>query len=591
MNEENQTTKVKKGGKAKKIIIAILVVVIIAAIVVGILMATGVLNVNLSKKSKMAAGVEKLGESFTSPFTSLPEKITTNGAEIKVLNNISADSATEFSTQLSAKIDELDIEELSTSDQSVIDTIKEILNVSTLGLDVRYDGKDSAYINVNGKVDDVELSGEVVYDGSQLGIRSEEINSKWLVLKQEDLIDALEESGLDMDELKNMTSATTDQAEKLAESVNVDEKTQKEIEERYSQVLEDYINKKSKDIEKERTKVEVDGKDKSCQKLSLELDDDDIKDLLKQYVKTFKDDNQLKEILTDCMNAYAEIAEEAGEEEAAEELKSAMDELYNNIDKINDEIDDAELDMSLELVVYATTTNVYRTDIIINTESAKIKLETTFNKESTVMEISASASGMSMDIAKITLKEKENGVNLKVEPGEILTKQLGDKFTAEIDYTIEEKKSELTIKVDAGDLGSGTISLKTDITKNEDKAYEETSTISIDANVPNYVVAKMSLTAKSSIKVGDVSIPTISDKDAVDMTDETEVSDYITESEETITELLEKLEDIDALEPIIDAAKEAIENELGTVDNIIEENEKTTEKQETAEEIDKNLGL
>ena len=122
MNEENQTTKVKKGGKAKKIVIAIIAVIIIAAIVVGILLATGVLDVNLSKKSKMAAGVEKLGESFTTTFTSLPDKIKTSGAEIKVLNNISKDSATEFSTELSAKIDELDIDELSTSEQYLIST-------------------------------------------------------------------------------------------------------------------------------------------------------------------------------------------------------------------------------------------------------------------------------------------------------------------------------------------------------------------------------------------------------------------------------------------------------------------------------------
>lgn len=556
MNEENQTTKVKKGGKAKKIVIAIIAVIIIAAIVVGILLATGVLDVNLSKKSKMAAGVEKLGESFTTPFTSLPDKITTSGAEIKVLNNISKDSATEFSTELSAKIDELDIDELSTSEQSAIDTLKEILNVSSLGLDVRYDGKDSAYVNLNGKIDDVELSGEAVYDGSQLGIRSEEINSKWLVLKKADLIDLLEESEIDLDEIKKIASSATDQAEKLAKAVEIDEKTQKEIEERYSKILEDYINEKSKDIEKEKTKVEVDGKDKSCQKLTLELDEEDIKDLLKEYLKTFKNDSQIKDILTNCMDAYAEIAKEAGEEDVADELKDAIDELYNNIDEINDEIDSTELDVKLELVVYATTTNVYRTDIIINADSGKIKLETTFNKESTVMEISASMSGVSMDIAKITLKEKENGVNLKVEPSEMLTKEIGANFTVEVDYTIEEKKSDLTIKVDAGDKGTGTISIKTDITKNEDKAYEETSTISVDANVPSLLVAKMSFTAKTSIKVGDVSIPTISDKDAVDMTDETEVSNYMTESEEAMNDLLEKLESIDALESIIDSVQE-----------------------------------
>ena len=49
----------KNSNKVKKIIIAIIAVIIIAAITVGILLATGVWDVNLSKKSKMSAGIEK----------------------------------------------------------------------------------------------------------------------------------------------------------------------------------------------------------------------------------------------------------------------------------------------------------------------------------------------------------------------------------------------------------------------------------------------------------------------------------------------------------------------------------------------------
>ena len=66
MNEENQNQTTanqapkKKGGKAKKIIIAVVLIAVIAAIVVGVLMATGVIDLNLSKKSKMAAGVDQL---------------------------------------------------------------------------------------------------------------------------------------------------------------------------------------------------------------------------------------------------------------------------------------------------------------------------------------------------------------------------------------------------------------------------------------------------------------------------------------------------------------------------------------------------
>ena len=50
MNEENQTTKVKKSRKAKKIIIAVVAVIVVLAIVIGILIATGKFELNLSKK-------------------------------------------------------------------------------------------------------------------------------------------------------------------------------------------------------------------------------------------------------------------------------------------------------------------------------------------------------------------------------------------------------------------------------------------------------------------------------------------------------------------------------------------------------------
>ena len=78
----------KNSNKVKKIIIAIIAVIIIAAITVGILLATGVWDVNLSKKSKMSAGIEKLGESFTEPLKNLFEQNEENGNELKVLNNL-----------------------------------------------------------------------------------------------------------------------------------------------------------------------------------------------------------------------------------------------------------------------------------------------------------------------------------------------------------------------------------------------------------------------------------------------------------------------------------------------------------------------
>ena len=492
----------KKGGKLKKIIIAILAVVIIAAIVIGVLIATGKLDINLTKKSKMVAGVEKLGEAITDPIDAIVESAEKNGTKVKVLENIKKDSPVEISTEVSANIDDLTIENLSSSERSTLKSVIDIVNDSKIGLDFKYDGDKSVYAKIDGSVDSASISGELVYDGEQAGIRSEELNEKWLTISEDDLIDLLKESGLDIDDLNSTMSTSTEQMEKLAEKFDIDEKTQDEIAERYEKVLKDYIDEKSKDIETEKDKVEVDGKDKSCTKLTLELDDDDLKDLLKAYVKTFGKDKQVREILESSVEAVAEIAKEAGAEDEidVDELLNSIDMIYENIEYIEDSIDEIEFDGKAELIVYATTTNVYRTDIIIEAEGEKLKFETTYNKNSTVMDISYN----SIDVASITLTSTDNEIGLKVELSKTLAKTaMGGECYFEIKYKNSSSKSEMTVDVKAGNYGTVKVSAVTDINKNDDKEYSDTTTVSIDADIPNYVTAKMSITVKTSIKIGE----------------------------------------------------------------------------------------
>ena len=60
-----------------------------------------------------------------------------NGNELKVLNNYESSSAFEVSTELSTKIDKLEIEDAST-DQSDIDDIVDLLNQTKLKLTAKY---------------------------------------------------------------------------------------------------------------------------------------------------------------------------------------------------------------------------------------------------------------------------------------------------------------------------------------------------------------------------------------------------------------------------------------------------------------------
>lgn len=556
MEEEKKETKIKQPKKAVKIISIIIAIIAVIAIVIGILAATGKINLNFSKKSKMVSGIEKLSEAYTKPFDELSKNAEKNNLDIKLFDNLEKGSAIEASTEISANVDKLEVDGLTSSEKSTVKSVVDLINKSKIATNIRYDGKESAYIKLNGKLDSVEVSGEALYDGSQAALRSEQISSKWITISEDDLKDLADENGLDLDDLKETISESINQFSEISKSVQIDEKTQKEINEKYSKILKDYVNEKSKDIKSEKGTVEVDGKEKKCTKLTLKLNEKDIKKLAKNYLDAFAKDDQLKEILTSAAQSYADVMKSSGETSSAEEITNAVDELYNNIDKIKEEIDNADFSANIKLVVYSSNTNVYRTDIILDVEDTEVSLETTFNKEDTTTTISVNAQGISAEIATIKLKEEKNGASLKIEVSKFVKEQLGQKssddISLEIKYTTEKSKAEVSLAVNAGSYGSGTASISSDIEKNEDKEYAGNTTISVDVDAPDYLTAKMSMNMTSNIKIGGVSIPKVSSSESIDIKDEEGLQQYQEDAQTKAEKLLKDLQSIEALQSIIE---------------------------------------
>lgn len=556
MEEEKKETKIKQPKKAVKIISIIIAIIAVIAIVIGILAATGKINLNFSKKSKMVSGIEKLSEAYTKPFDELSKNAEKNNLDIKLFDNLEKGSAIEASTEISANVDKLEVDGLTSSEKSTVKSVVDLINKSKIATNIRYDGKESAYIKLNGKLDSVEVSGEALYDGSQAALRSEQISSKWITISEDDLKDLADENGLDLDDLKETISESINQFSEISKSVQIDEKTQKEINEKYSKILKDYVNEKSKDIKSEKGTVEVDGKEKKCTKLTLKLNEKDIKKLAKNYLDAFAKDDQLKEILTSAAQSYADVMKSSGETSTAKEITNAVDELYNNIDKIKEEIDNADFSANIKLVVYSSNTNVYRTDIILDVEDTEVSLETTFNKEDTTTTISVNAQGISAEIATIKLKEEKNGASLKIEVSKFVKEQLGQKssddISLEIKYTTEKSKAEISLAVNAGSYGSGTVSISSDIEKNEDKGYADNTTISVDVDAPDYVTAKMSMNMTSNIKIGGVSIPKVSSSESIDIKDEEGLQQYQEDAQTKAEKLLKDLQSIEALQSIIE---------------------------------------
>lgn len=556
MEEEKKETKIKQPKKVVKIISIIIAIIAVIAIVIGILVATGKINLNFSKKSKMVSGIEKLSEAYTRPFDELSKNAEKNNLDIKLFDNLEKDSAIEASTEISANVDKLEVDGLTSSEKSTVKSVVDLINKSKIATNIRYDGKESAYIKLNGKLDSVEVSGEALYDGSQAALRSEQISSKWITISEDDLKDLADENGLDLDDLKDTISESINQFSEISKSVQIDEKTQKEINEKYSKILKDYINEKSKDIKSEKGTVEVDGKEKKCTKLTLKLNEKDIKKLAKNYLDAFAKDDQLKEILTSAAQSYADVMKSSGETSTAKEITNAVDELYNNIDKIKEEIDNADFSANIKLVVYSSNTNVYRTDIILDVEDTEVNLETTFNKEDTTTTISVNAQGISAEIATIKLKEEKNGASLKIEVSKFIKEQLeqksSDDISLEIKYTTEKSKAEISLAVNAGSYGSGTVSISSDVEKNEDKEYANNTTISVDVDAPDYLTAKMSMNMTSNIKIGEVSIPKVSSSESIDIKDEEGLQQYQEEAQTKAEKILKDLQSIEALQSIIE---------------------------------------
>lgn len=556
MEEEKKETKIKQPKKVVKIISIIIAIIAVIAIVIGILVATGKINLNFSKKSKMVSGIEKLSEAYTRPFDELSKNAEKNNLDIKLFDNLEKDSAIEASTEILANVDKLEVDGLTSSEKSTVKSVVDLINKSKIATNIRYDGKESAYIKLNGKLDSVEVSGEALYDGSQAALRSEQISSKWITISEDDLKDLADENGLDLDDLKDTISESINQFSEISKSVQIDKKTQKEINEKYSKILKNYINEKSKDIKSEKGTVEVDGKEKKCTKLTLKLNEKDIKKLAKNYLDAFAKDDQLKEILTSAAQSYADVMKSSGETSTAKEITNAVDELYNNIDKIKEEIDNADFSANIKLVVYSSNTNVYRTDIILDVEDTEVNLETTFNKEDTTTTISVNAQGISAEIATIKLKEEKNGASLKIEVSKFIKEQLeqksSDDISLEIKYTTEKSKAEISLAVNAGSYGSGTVSISSDVEKNEDKEYANNTTISVDVDAPDYLTAKMSMNMTSNIKIGEVSIPKVSSSESIDIKDEEGLQQYQEEAQTKAEKILKDLQSIEALQSIIE---------------------------------------
>ena len=536
MEEENTTPK-KKGSKKGLVVCLsiILVLAIAAAVIIAILIFSGKLNIG--KKAKLSAGVDQLTESVTKPINDVYDAIENGDLSIKAFDNFSLDKPFSMTTEVSGSLDTFEYEGMSRQEEKTVAAVKDLLSDGSISFDIEYDGKDELYVKGDSTLNGNTISGEAAYMNDELLVRVKDASEKWIAFPKEEILKEAEIDEDEIEDLKKQFNTIITKSKELSDKLTVDEKTSEEIEERYNKVLKDFINKKEKDIEKEKAKIKVDGKEKSVQKLTLTLKEKDLKDLAKEYVKTFKDDEQLQGIIKngfkDYTNTLSSMAEELDEEYSLdvtelEDAQEQIDKMFDNADDLLKEIDDLDLGgIEVKLIVYATNTSTARTDVAVKYNEATVTVATTFGENKSTTEISVKAGGMSQKIGTLEIESKDGEGKIKFELDKTAAKLLGTEAAkGELTYKIGKDTEELNLEIDAGDIAKGTMSCKSKVNTNTDTEFNGESSMSIDIT-SDVLTMKGTLNTKVGVKVGSNSIPEVSDSDKVLFTDEKEGQKYL----------------------------------------------------------------
>lgn len=533
-NKENPEVKVsgkKPAKKAKKIIIS---VVIIAIIVIAALLAlffTG--HLNLTKGAKAWEGIEKMGETFSEPIDELSESYKT-----KISENL-GEKPIEYQAEISAKVDELEVTGMSSSDKQTVDDIIELLDGSKINLDLKVDTKEKDYAGkISASIKDVieNISADIVYKDNTVAFRSEDINEDYLAISK----DSLEES--EYDEYAEIFDAIEGLSLEDSKELMFSEEEIKHFKDTYKDILKKEL--KDKDMKTSSDKVKVDGKSKKCTKVVVTLDDSDVADLVSSYIDTFKDDDEGKEIIKEKAIKIAELADQDLDSDDIDEF---FDEFIEEAESMVDEI---EFDGNVKITTYATATKTYRTDVEIEIDDETANLQFVYNKDNTEITLNVAE----QEIGTLKIVNEKNNKEFKLSLNEEV---VGQKIEAGLQFKNEDKRN-TTVLTFNGEIEG--VEAKVTLTEEEtrttdtDKELARENKLSFDIDVTNLVTAKGSITIKNNMKVVDsVDIPEITSENSVQiLTDEEGLEEYLTNAQTGAAKILEELENSKFLQEYMD---------------------------------------
>ncbi len=479
---------------------------IIAAVLV---VAIAVCAVILSGKFAFS-GKDKVSNGLAKSFETINEssEIIEDSYSYKYLESIKDKP---FSATVDISSIDLEIngaENYNANAAKIISAVADELKNTSISTKINVDKKNEvALLNMNLKDEDIigEISGDAVIKSDSIAIRSNDLNEKYITINKNDLDD---DEKMVFELIEKMFKSDLNAYKLTKEEA-------KYLKDRYSKIVKEFITNDM--VKTENAEISVNSKTQKCTKSTVTLTGNNVKDLLKKLVESYKADTKGQEIIDRVLKALYP-------EELVKEMKEQINDTIDELSDIN-----LPEDFKLEVVSYGSTLNTYALEFYITADEETLQLKEVFNDNSTDYILTFD----NTEMATFTLKRSTDKVELN---GKIKI----EGYTANV--TGLATKEQLSLKISAENIVDIEIACDSSVSKDTDKEFEGKENISIKFNVPMIKLnGHVKVGCDEKVNVLDkLDVPDTSNN--VNITDNSGLQKYVQDCGTKLTKYAEKIQ-------------------------------------------------
>ena len=418
--------------------------------------------------------------------------------------------------------------------------VQDIINKSKITVESNSDlSNKKAQAKIGLFTDNKEvLSLETITDGDKMAIGSEDLYDKYLTFSMEDIVElAAEESDMDEEEVEQLLNTLSNSNVDPYELLYISEDDLKHFDETYRDVLKTLINKDCYSSEK-GVEVEVNGEDVKTTAYYLTLTGEDMYNFINDFANLIKDDDVIAKIVAEKVNM---LLEATGEEKISE--KDVKELLSDLTESLTDELEDLKEEKSaaIQIAVYSKSNNPVRIefnmiDDVENMDEKETLFIIEYSKEKTVYSVVAN------EAITISLVHSYDKNSDEEKVGKFELKMAGMKLGT-LDYELINKKDEskidLALNVPLSEIEPSSDDLTADIEFNSKGDYTKEEVTYTGLFNFKYGSESVKVNFDGSTKYGEADIPTLNDKNSVDVLNLSEK-----EMQEVLNDILENAADV-----------------------------------------------